>query len=294
MAAGLALPATSMASNLIDRAARRPTAATLKLQVNKENVALLTYRSVAGGRRVIAWGAENAVAPTTARDQESFKLQYMGTTGRIRTEVVKGTFVNACRKYTGPKLDWFVTGCTARDGSWWAVQAWQRALPNYGLKAPRDLAVWEIRLSHWSGELPVLTMKSDWSYGGQFDHFYGSVTYRGRPMHGFRTTSYGAPLDKYGVLIYLDTFNSEYGRGWRRENSFVTHKPSGIFCYGMGPHGSRPSGKGTKYRATMVGPGALPDIMWTAKSVGKYDPAKDKIANEEQAASFSDKSCRPN
>jgi len=292
--AALAIAQGSAASNLIDRAAVRPTAATLKLGVNRENVALVSYRSVAGPRRVVSWSAVDAIAPTTARDQEGFKVQYIGVQGQIRTEVVKGTFVNSCRPYTGPKLFWFVTGCTAPDGSWWAVQAWQRALPNYGLKAPRDLAVWEIRLSHWRGELPLLTMKGDWSYGGQWEHFYGSVTYKGKPMYGFKTTSYGAPLDKFGVLVYLDTFNSAYGKGWLRENSFVTHNPNGIFCYGMNPHGPRPSGKGTKYRATAVGPGVLPDVVWTRNSVGPYDPAKDKLANDEQRESFSDKSCKPN
>ncbi len=294
LAAVLALPGVAPASNLIDRATVRPTQATLKLRVNKENVALLTYKGLAGRRRVAGWDAVNAIPPTRARDQERFKLRYLDVQGRPARRFAGGTFVNACRPYTGPKLSWLVTGCTAHDGSWWAVQAWQRALPNSGLRPTGDLAVWEIRLSHWSGELPVLTMKQDWSYGGRWEHLYGSVTYRGRPMHGFRTTSRGAPLDRFGVLVYIDTFNSAYGRGWRRENSFVTHNPRGIFCYGLYPHRSRPKGKGAKYRATMVGPGALPDIVWTGNSVGRYNTKRDRAANKEQAARFSDKLCRPN
>ena len=50
-------------------------------------------------------------------------------------------------------------------------------------------------------------------------------------MHGFKTNQFGARKDKYGRLVYLDTFGSKHGPGWRRENSFVTHKGTGVFCY---------------------------------------------------------------
>ena len=52
-------------------------------------------------------------------------------------------------------------------------------------------------------------------------------------MYGFGTTRFGAPTDGFGSLVYLDTYNSVYGQGWRRENSFVTHNPTGVFCYGF-------------------------------------------------------------
>ena len=51
-----------------------------------------------------------------------------------------------------------MTGCKAADGSYWALQAWQRMLPNYGLVASPKQSVWELRLSHWSGPLPELTV----------------------------------------------------------------------------------------------------------------------------------------
>ena len=71
---------------------------------------------------------------------------------------------------------------------------------------------------------------TDWSWSGRFHHIFGRLTYLGRPVHGYRTTKrYGARLDKYGRAVYLDTFGSRYGPGWRRENSFVTHKPTGVF-----------------------------------------------------------------
>ena len=54
-----------------------------------------------------------------------------------------------------------------------------------------------------------------------------------QPVYGFGTTQFGAPTDGFGRLIYLDTFNSAYGPGWKRENSFVPHNPTGVFCYGF-------------------------------------------------------------
>ena len=43
-------------------------------------------------------------------------------------------------------------------------------------------------------------------------------------------------------LIYLDTFNSVYGQGWRRDNSFVSHNPTGAFCSGFYPFDSTNGG----------------------------------------------------
>src|SRR5207249_3647623 len=76
---------------------------------------------------------------------------------------------------------------------------------------------------------------TDWIYGGRFHDIFGRLTYRGNPVYGFSTTRYGAPEDGYGRLLYLDTYDSAYGPGWRRENSFVAHNPTGVFCYGFYP-----------------------------------------------------------
>jgi hypothetical protein len=46
------------------------------------------------------------------------------------------TIKSVCRPYDGPKLAWYVpgSGCKAPDGSYWALQSWQRMLPNLGFK----------------------------------------------------------------------------------------------------------------------------------------------------------------
>lgn len=282
------LPASAASSELIDR-----NASGVALAVNGQGQALLTYRTAGRVRHVLAWGAVNAITPAAERSQRRFKLDYAGGYGTYRKQVWK-TFRNRCGSYDGPALRWVVTACKAPDGSYWAVQNWQRQLPNYGAAPTVGQAAGDLRLSHWTGPLPVLEVKLDWAYR-RFDHLYGRFTYLGQPVYGFRSTSTGAPLDPFGRNVYVDTLNSSYGVGWRRENSFLTHSPTGNFCYGLFPHGSRPSGRGERYRATVIGPGVTPDVVWESAAPGAYDPGRDAAANGEQRAMVGDsKLCRPN
>jgi hypothetical protein len=282
----LACAAPAGASQLIDR-----NAEGVKLAVNAKGEALLTYTSAGKLKHVLAWGAVNALAPTKARPQVAFKLDYAGGYGKYRNDYWK-TFGAACGAYDEAPLGWLVAACKAPDGSYWALQSWQRALPNYGVAATPLQSVWELHLSHWTGELPVLTIKTDWAYK-KFDHLYGTFTYNGGGVFGFRSTPAGVPLDTYGRNIYLDTFNSAYGTGWKRENSFLTHRSAGTFCYGFFPHGSHPIGRGTKYRATIIGPGVTPDMLWQGNAPGLFDPAAEQLATTEQR-SFSDAACKAN
>jgi hypothetical protein len=173
----------------------------------------------------------------------------------------------------------------APDGSSWALQAWQRSLPNYGVFASGARSAWDIRLSHWTGPLAALTVKTDWTYR-RFDHLYGSLMYQGKPVYGFHTTRLGSPLDGYGRLIYVDTLDSRYGSGWHRENSFVAHRPKGIFCYGFFPHRGRPAGRGTRYRATAIGPGVTPDVLWQGPTPGPYNRAAPRPCERPAASSI--------
>jgi hypothetical protein len=165
-------------------------------------------------------------------------------------------------------------------------------LPNYGIPARGASAVWELRLSHWRGELPQLTVHLNWAYK-RYHHVFGSFTYLGKPVHGFKSTSAGVPLDTFGRNLYLDTFNSAYGKGWRRENSFLMHRGSGKFCYGFYRHGGRPVGAGQRYRATIIGPGVTPDIYWESEALGAYDQAFDLEQHAMQKAFLAgDSLCR--
>lgn len=280
LASLLAAAPQGTASELIDR-----NATAVKLEVDPAGRALVTYKAGGKLRRILAWGAVNALAPTRSRRQVAFALDYSGGGKEVLSRF-------SCREYDGPPLTWKVAVCKAADGSYWAVQAWQRPLPNYGLAPKPGQSAWELRLSHWTGPLAALEVELNWAYR-RYDHLFGRYTYRGKPVHGFNSTSAGVPLDTFGRNLYLDTNGSAYGRGWKRENSFLTHRSSGTFCYGLFPHGSRPAGRGSQYRLTVQGPGVTPDVMWQSEAPGPYNAAADAEANARIAA-MKDRLCKPN
>lgn len=122
LASLLAAPAGT-ASELIDR-----NATAVKLEVDQAGRALVTYKAGGKLRRVLAWGAVNALAPTQSGRQVAFRLDYSGGGKEVLSRP-------SCGEYDGSPLAWKVAACKAPDGSYWAVQAWQRPLPNYGLAA---------------------------------------------------------------------------------------------------------------------------------------------------------------
>jgi hypothetical protein len=275
-----ALAPTAGASELVAR-----DGTDVELKVSSAGRAVLSYTRTGRRFHVAAWGAVDAVQPTPEGRQVSFSLDYApGRTGGVR---------NACGPYSGPPLAWLVTACTASDGSHWAVQSWQRRLPNYGLPADGDRDARELRLSHWSGPLAKLTVRSNWAYR-RFDHLFGSLTYRGVPVHGFASTPSGEPLDSFGRNLYVDTYDSAYGSGWRRENGFLVHRPTGVFCYGFYRHEGRPSGEGTRYRATVIGPGVTPDVTWEGRPLRPYSRTRDLQLHAEQRDLYrGDEVCSP-
>ncbi len=293
-ALALVLAAPAAASEIIDRDVE-----LLSFKVNAAGQAGLVYRTPSKGLRyVLAWGALNAIDPAPGVEQIAFRKDYAGGWGTYRRNVVRA-MVNTCRPYDGPALPWFVTGCRAPDGSYWALQYWQRGLPNLGLDPWKPLqAAQELHLSHWAGDLPVLTVSADWVYRPKYHHLFGTFTYHGKPVFGFESTRTGVPLDDFGRNMYLDTFDSAYGPGWKRENSFLTHVGTGAFCYGFYEHdpypgypgGRRPKGHGTKYRITAKGPGATPLVGWEGPDPGDYDPndpAKRDLETRMNALQFS-------
>ena len=222
----------AMAMETSSRKAIARGATDVRLEVDEQRRALVTYREGGQLRRVLAWGAINARMSTRSEGQVGFTLMY-------GAEPIR----NVCGPYTGPPLAWLVTACTAPDGTHWALQQWQAGLPNYGVAPTPAQSAAELRLSHWSGPLARLEIETDWSYR-RYDHLYGRLTYRGQPVFGFGSTARGSPLDPYGRNIFVDTLDSAYGPGWRRENSFLTHKPSGAFCYGFYPRAGTSGGHG--------------------------------------------------
>ena len=253
--------------------------------VNAKGEALVSYvRSDGKPRNVLFWGAVNANSPLDPNvRQVRFARDYAGGWGKYRNASYWKTLKNACAPYDGPALPYLVSACKAPDGSYWALQSWQRGLPLLGFDPwkPSQTA-YELHLSHWTGDLPKLEVYAHWTYGGQWQGLFGKLTYAGTAVHGFGSTGDGNPRDRYGRNVYIDTFNSVYGAGWRRESGILVHKPTGTFCHSFVPQkpfpgypsqDTRPPAPGERYRVTVMGPGVTPVIAWEGSGLTSADRA---------------------
>ena len=277
LAAVLALAGAASAAQLVDR-----DATGVQIAVNAKGEALVTYRKGSALKRVLVWGAINALPPTPGTQQVKFHLDYAGGWGKYRT-LYWQHFADRCAPYEGPALPNVVAACTAPDGTYWAAQEWPQPLPDLGFTPwlPTQRQQW-LEVSHWSGELAQLETGMHWVYDGRFQSIFGRLTYDGRPV---------------------------YGPGWYRENSFVVHNPSGVFCYGFypfdvagyphpdGQNGRRGPGVGTEYRLFAEGPGVTPDIAALVPGSHPYSRGDQADIEQERAAAaqirgWGDKACR--
>ena len=272
--------APAEASQLIDR-----NATEVSLKADAFGHAVVSYTVDGRVRHVIAWGALNAktVPAQLGVPQERFRLDYSGGWGYAHDSNAWQTIPDSCTPYDGPALAYLVTACKAGDGTYWALQAWQQELPDLGVPAwlPKQLSV-DLELSHFTtgDTIAKLEVHTDWVNTQRAHHVFGQLTYAGYPVYGFSTTAQGAPLDGYGRLVFLDTYNSALGPGWERENSFVAQKSTGAFCYGFYPRppypgypdvGTRPPADGERYRLSVIGPGVSPDIAYEIPGLPAFD-----------------------
>jgi hypothetical protein len=259
------------------------------LQVNARGEALVTYRRAGGqARHVLVYGAINSRHPSETVPQVRFEYDYSGGWGTYRRAYWK-SFVNACGRYDGPPLAYAVVACTAPDGTHWALQRWIRLQPLLGFAPFRpEHTRSELHVSHWGGELPMLAASTNWTYGSRVGVF-GRLTYRGVPHHGFGATPTGNPKDRYGRNVYIDTFNSAYGPGWKRESGILVHKGTGTFCHTFLPQRPaagypsrelRPAAPGERYRFTVIGPGVTPVLQTEIRGLPTFretDPEHRKL-----------------
>ena len=291
MLAAWLVPA-ALASEIFDRNARNPT-----LKVNKQGYALVQYTREDGTRRnVLVWGAVNGVANSdVGQPQAKFRVDNAGGWGAFRNANYWRTFVNACRRYDGPALFGFVAGCKAADGSYWALQQWVRLEAMRGFDAfAREHTAVELHISHWTGPLPMLEVWPNWTYGGDLQGFFGRLTYDGKPVYGTRSPS-PTVTDPFARNVFIDTFDSIYGPGWKRDTAINTHRANGAFCYTFvaqsppggypGTKGGYPSdeprgpGLGGRHRITVSGPGVTPIVRWEGARLGAYDSVQDAAIN---------------
>lgn len=263
-----------------------PNTRFLSLKVNGKGEALLSYvRADGRPRRVLVWGAINARPPSETVPQVRFRWDYAGGWGKYRNGRYWRTFNNRCLPYDGPSLPMLVAACRAPNGSYWAVQAWQRRLPLLGFDPwlPHHTN-WELHVSHWSGPLPMLEVYPNWTYDGRWQGLFGRFTYLDQPVYGFGSNAKGVPKDKYGRNLYIDTLDSVYGEGWKRESGILTHRPTGTFCHSFVPQRPfvgypsqdvRPAAPGARHRVTVGGPGATPILQVELPGLTDADRGRD-------------------
>jgi hypothetical protein len=286
-----AAPAAGASEPLSDFNVRNPT-----LKVNAKGEALVEYTTTKRLRRhVLVWDGINAVTPpSTSVRQVRFAYDFAGGWGKYRKQVWR-TFRNSCRKYDGPPLPYLVAACKAPDGSYWALQRWQRRLPLLGFAPWLPIhRAWELHVSHWNTALPVLEAYVNWTHAFQWQGVFGRLTYLEHPVYGFSSSREGNPRDRYSRNVYIDTFNSAYGRGWRRESGILTHRATGTFCHsfiaGQKPFPGypsavpRPSGRGERYRISVMGPGVTPVLTWEGPGLPAYDGSNERHQTIERNA----------
>ncbi len=260
------------------------------LKVNGKGEALITYaRSDGRPRHVLVWGAVNALPPSADVPQVRFRWDYAGGWGKYRQGKYWSRFNNRCRPYDGPPLPMLVAACKAPNGSYWTIQAWQRRLPLLGFDPwlPQHTN-WELHVAHWSGALPVLEAHPNWTYDGRWQGVFGRYSYLGAPVYGFGSNAKGVPKDKYGRNLYVDTFNSVYGSGWKRESGILTHQGTGTFCHSFVPQrpfsgypsqDTRPPAPGERHRITVGGPGVTPVMQVELAGLTQADRGRDSEFN---------------
>ena len=258
-------------------------ASHVRLAVSSDGaLAVVSYRQSGRTRHALVWGAVNALPPNETVPQTRFKIDWTGGWETHRNAQWWRRIGNYCAPYNGPPLASLITACRAPDGSWWALQAWQPKLPHRGYPPYRsDQNEWELDVSHWTGQVADLEVHADWAFGGDAHNLFGRLLYNGVPIHGFRTVKgKGGPKDRYGRGLYIDTFDSAYGPGWKRETSIVFRNPTGVFCYSFWPthdaslpgRPARPAGNGTRYRIEVQGPGVTPNLDVVVQDPGAWDP----------------------
>ena len=215
------LASTANASELIDRNA---AGINLRRQRQGRGAHLVPRRRQVEARARVGRAERDRVDPRTAAGRRSSSTTRAGAAS-TSSDYWK-TFKSTCGAYDGPTLAWMVTACKASDGSYWALQAWQRMLPNYGVAPCAD-----------AGCLGASSLALDRRPAGADDRHRLGLAPVGSPLRHLHVRR------PAGVRLQVDArrrparhvrpqhlrrhLRLEVRQGWKRENSFLTHTEHG-------------------------------------------------------------------
>ena len=103
----------------------------------------------------------------------------------------------------------------------------------------------------------------NWTYGGTLQGLFGRLLYDGKPVHGFKTADGVAEATSNARYVYIDTLNSAYGPGWKRDGAKRdAHRQRRLLLQlrtALVPPAGYPSvpsvsGQGERHRVTVMGP----------------------------------------
>lgn len=150
--------------------------------------------------------------------------------------------------------------------------------PTFGQPDQAILQAYPRWSKYYSGQLKASATK-------HFPVLFGSLTFAGVGVYG-PGNRYGAPTNSYGRNIYIDTLDSDYGKGWRRIMGVLTQPTNGTFCYEFSKKGGSGGKTGISasntYRLTAIGPSLTPVVRVEFRGptfpygTADYNPLTDK------------------
>ena len=234
-------------------------------------------------RRVLAWGALDAVVPDPSVPQQRFELDYDGRLGQVPQGSATGARSRTCAGRTpGPRS----RTASRRAPRLTAPTGRSRA----GSGSSRCAASPASGPCTWRGSCTSRTgrRRSPCSRSRRTGRTAapsracsdGCCTGEG-PCTARRHRR-GTPGPRTRATSTSTRSTPSTAPGWKRDGAKVTHVGSGGFCYSFAPLAAPPagypavptvSGKGERHRVTVMGPGVTPDVQWEARRSAHTTPA---------------------
>ena len=199
-------------------------------------------------RTLVAWGAMNARPPNRTQPQVAFKLQYGGIFGPT-----------CAAPYKGPPLAWLVAACTTPDGAHWALQAWQRMLPNYGVAPTPKQRPGSFGSRTGRERCPCSRSGPTGRTAASTTSTAGSPT-RAEASSGSARLASASRSTPTGATSSSTRSNRVRPRLEEREQ--LPDALAAEVLLRVLSARAHPVGNGRKYRATVIGPGVTPDVTW--------------------------------